>query len=248
VQLTPNFITVTSAISLLMGTSLGAIAGGDTSRFGALAACTAILVAALGFAAWFVRAGSLVSFVSETVLIGFKVGVALTLASTQLPKLLGISGAHGEFWKCVHHLFTHLNETKPASLTIGLAALAVLLFGKFFLKNKPVALVVVIGGIVAAGYFDLESRGVKMLGDVPRGIPIPGLPAVHLSDLNDLLPLAMACLMLAAVEPRPSAACSPRKTGGASTPTRSFSRWPAPILPRALGMAFRSAAACPSLS
>lgn len=193
-------ITVTSAISLLMGTSLGAIAGGDTARFGALAACTALLVAALAFAAWLIRAGSLVSFVSETVLIGFKVGVALTLASTQIPKLLGVSGAHGEFWECASHLVTHLNETKPASLTIGLAALAVLLLGKIFLKNKPVALFVVIGGILAAGFFDLGSRGVKMLGEVPQGIPLPGLPAVQWSDLNELLPLAMACFMLAAVE------------------------------------------------
>src|SRR6185312_7988879 len=49
-------ITVTSAISLLMGTSLGALAGGDASRFSALAACTAILVAGMAFIAWAVRA------------------------------------------------------------------------------------------------------------------------------------------------------------------------------------------------
>jgi MFS superfamily sulfate permease-like transporter len=46
----------------------------------------------------------------------------------------------------------------------------------------------------------LEARGVKMLGDVPRGLPMPGLPAVDWSDVNDLLPLALACFMLGAVE------------------------------------------------
>ena len=77
-------ITVTSAISLLIGTSLGDLAGGDPARYAALAAATALLVAALAFAAWLVRAGVIVNFISETVLIGFKTGVALVLASPQL--------------------------------------------------------------------------------------------------------------------------------------------------------------------
>src|SRR5207302_8585138 len=92
-------ITVTSAISLLVGASLGGIAGGDTSRFSALAAGTAVLVACIAFTAWLVKAGSIVNFISESVMVGFKCGVALFLASTQLPKLFGIHGAHGNFWK-----------------------------------------------------------------------------------------------------------------------------------------------------
>ena len=193
-------VTVTSAISLLMGTTLGSLAGGDSSRFAALAAGTAILVAVMAFVAWLVRAGSLVSFVSETVLIGFKAGVALTLASTQLPKLCGISGAHGSFWVCAGHFISHLGETNPASLTIGGLALAILILGKVLVKNKPVALFVVVGGIVASGALGLEARGVKVLGNVPQGLPSFGLQGLRADDLNDLLPLAMACFLLGAVE------------------------------------------------
>src|SRR5262245_53754747 len=65
-------ITVTSAISLLMGSSLGALAGGDTTRFGALAAGTALLVAAIAFVAWLLKAGFMGQLISGTVLIGFK--------------------------------------------------------------------------------------------------------------------------------------------------------------------------------
>ena len=86
-----------SAISLLIGSSLGSMVGGDPARFGAMAACTALLTATIAFLAWLAHAGSLVNFVSETVLIGFKVGVALQLASTQLPKLFGVKGGHGNF-------------------------------------------------------------------------------------------------------------------------------------------------------
>jgi high affinity sulfate transporter 1 len=193
-------ITVTSAISLLMGTTLGRIAGEDPTRFAALAACTALMVAAIAFVAWLVRAGSLVNFVSETVLIGFKLGVALTLAGTQLPKLFGMPSAHGGFWHCAEHFVAHLNAINPAALTVGAGALGVLIAGKFLLPNRPVALVVIVGGIIAARRLDLEARGVRMLGEVPEGLPMLGLPAVQWSDLNTLLPLAMACFLLGAVE------------------------------------------------
>src|SRR5439155_19515479 len=59
-------ITVTSAISLLTGASLGDIARGDTTRFGALAAATALLVAVIAFVAWLAKAGSVVNFISES--------------------------------------------------------------------------------------------------------------------------------------------------------------------------------------
>jgi sulfate permease, SulP family len=143
-------ISVTSAISLLVGASLDEVAGGNAARFGALAAGTAVLVGLIALIAWLVKAGVIVNFISESVMTGFKGGVALFLASTQLPKLFGIHGAHGSFWVNSGHFFKHLNETNPTSLLLGAIALAVLVLGKLFLKNKPVALFVVIGAIVAA--------------------------------------------------------------------------------------------------
>src|SRR5213082_634701 len=125
-------ITVTSAISLLVGASLGGIAGGDTSRFSALAAGTAVLVACIAFTAWLVKAGSIVNFISESVMVGFKCGVALFLASTHLPKLFGIHGVHGNFWKNTGNFLTHLHETNLTSLTIGGVALVALVLGKIF--------------------------------------------------------------------------------------------------------------------
>jgi len=193
-------ITVTSAISVLVGASLGDLAGGDASRFWALASCTALIVGVLGFIAWLARAGVIVNFISESVLVGFKCGIALFIASTQLPKLFGFKGSHGDFWERSGYFFSHLRETNTASLLLGLGALALLLLGKRFLKNKPVALFVVIAGIVVASMMDLGSLGVKLLGQVPQGLPPFGLPAVHVSDLNDLLPLALGCFLLGMVE------------------------------------------------
>jgi MFS superfamily sulfate permease-like transporter len=126
--------------------------------------------------------------------------VALFLASTQLPKLFGFSSAHGSFWENSGHFLQHLGETNRASLAIGLTALALLVLGRVFLKRVPVALFVVIGGILASAWLGLEAYGVKLLGEVPEGLPAIGLPAMRWTDLNELLPLALACFLLGAVE------------------------------------------------
>ena len=192
--------SVTSAISLVIGSSLAQMTGGNTARFGALAAGTALLVSLIAFIAWLVKAGVMVHFISESVMTGFKCGVALFLASTQLPKLFGFHSAHGSFWENTGFFFKHLSETNSMSLIVGGIALALLILGKIFLKHKPVALFVVIGGIVAASAFSLETHGVKLIGAVPQGIPPFRLPAVYWQDLNQLLPLAFACFLLGAVE------------------------------------------------
>src|SRR5262249_60739480 len=104
-------VSVTSAISLVIGSSLGEMTGGNTIRFGALAAGTALLVSLIAFTAWLVKAGVLVHFISESVMTGFKCGVALFLASTQLPKLFGFHSAHGSFWENAGFFLKHLGET-----------------------------------------------------------------------------------------------------------------------------------------
>jgi MFS superfamily sulfate permease-like transporter len=117
-----------------------------------------------------------------------------------LPKLFGFKGGEGSFWRRSGHFLLHLNETNPASLTVGLAALAVLVLGKLFLKNRPVGFVCRDRRNCCRIPHAFGRAGVKLLGEVPQGLPALALPAVQWSDLNNLLPLAIACFMLGAVE------------------------------------------------
>src|SRR5437660_12483071 len=82
----------TSAIALLLGVTLAPLAGGDPARQAALASLTALIVAGVFVLAWLLRLSVLVSFISESILTGFKAGAALVIASTQLPKLFGVTG------------------------------------------------------------------------------------------------------------------------------------------------------------
>ncbi|MEI7901942.1 MAG: SulP family inorganic anion transporter, partial [bacterium] len=229
-------ITVTSAISLLIGSTLGGLAGGDVSRFGALASGTALLVAVLAFVAWLVQAGAIVRFISEGVMIGFKCGVALFLASTQAPKLCGFhSVAYGDFWANSAQFIKHLHEANLASFGIGAAALVLLVLGKVFLKNKPVALLVVAGSIMVSSLLGLETFGVASLGSVPYGLPPVGLPDIHVSDLNTLLPLAFACFLLGAVETAAIGRMFTAKHGGRLDANQEFAALAAANLAAGLG-------------
>ena len=193
-------VTVTSAISLLVGSTLAPIANGDPAHYAAMASATAVMVAALALLARLFRAGAVVNFISEPVLVGFKCGVALYLASSQLPKLCGIKGGHGDFWEKSADFIRHAGETNHASLLMGGVALVLLLSGKRFLPGKPVALVVVVAGLLLGANVDLAARGVKLLGEVPQGFPEFRCGILGREDLNTLLPLAMACFLLGAVE------------------------------------------------
>lgn len=193
-------ISVTSAISLLIGATLGGMDNGDPARHAALAAAAALMVGVFGLVAYAIRAGTIVNFFSETVLVGFKVGVACVLASTQLPKLFGFAGSHGDFWEAMAQFLRSLGQSNPTALLVGLTALAIIVAGKTFLKNRPVALVVLVGSIVVSRLLELDTRGVKLIGDVPSGLPLPSLPMLTRADLNGLFPLAAACFLLAAVE------------------------------------------------
>jgi len=194
-------VTVTSAISLLVGPSLAPRAGGDPGRFGALAAATALLVSALSCLVLLFRAGGIVNFISEPVLIGFKVGVGLILTVSQLPKLCRFAGDHGGLGDQVTHFCHHLRDIHPASAAVGLTALLLLTVGRRFFPFKPLALPVVILSLLPGIFVDPATFGIQTLGHFRQALPTPGPPAgLTWEDLHNLLPLAMACTLLGAVE------------------------------------------------
>ena len=181
-------VTVTTALSLLTGASIGAMSGGDPARHAALAAGLTLILALIAVLAWLIRAGNAVAFFSETVLIGFKTGLAFYLASTQLPKLFGFKGTQGDFWDRAIYFVRSSCATQPTALGVGAVALVVLFAGKLWFKKLPIAFLVVVGGILVARLLELGERGVSLLGPVPQGLPALGLPAVTRADLNELLP------------------------------------------------------------
>jgi MFS superfamily sulfate permease-like transporter len=113
-----------------------------------------------------------------------------------------------------------------------------LILGKIFLKHKPVALFVVIGGIVASTLLGMDAKGVKLLVEVPQGLPGVGIPDIYWSDVNALLPLALACFMLAAVETAAIGRTFTAKHGGRLDANQEFLALAASNLAAGLGRGF----------
>lgn len=149
----------TSAIALLVTATVAGMAGGDSSRWAEIASLAALVVAALSLLAWLLRLSGLVSFISETILLGFKAGAALTIGMTQLPKLFGVSGGGDHFFERAWTLAGQLGETNVFVFGMGLAALALLLLGEKFLPQRPIALLVVLFALLQC-----RSRSPRCVG------------------------------------------------------------------------------------
>jgi high affinity sulfate transporter 1 len=190
----------TSAISMLVGVTVAGMAQGDPGRWADIAALTALVMAAMCVLAWLLRLSSLVNFISETILLGFKAGAALTIALTQLPKLFGVTGGGEHFFERIVILGGQLPDTNLAVLAFGLVALALLLLGEKLLPGLPVALFVVVISIIVLSVTPLADLGFNVVGALPQGLPDFHAPGLRVRDVDGVIPLAFACLLLAYVE------------------------------------------------
>jgi high affinity sulfate transporter 1 len=190
----------TSAIAMLIGGGLATAAAGDPARLAALAAGTALLTAAICFVAWLFRLNQVVNFISETNLVGFKAGAALTIAVSQMPKVLGVPGGGEGFFDRLWKIFSQVREANLWIVGVAACALLLLWLGERFLPGRPTALAVVVLGIAAAAFLPLSGHGVALTGQLPEGLPRVGMPDVSFKDMDDLLELAFACFLLMFVE------------------------------------------------
>lgn len=190
----------TAAISVMVAGVVGTMAGGDMANYAAMAAITAGLVAAICLLAWIMRLSTFVNFISETILLGFKAGAALSIASMQLPKIFGVAGKGTSFVAQIISVVPQLGDAHPAVIALGIGSLVLLLAGERFFPGRPVSLIVVVLSICAVSLFNLGSQGIRVVGQIPAGLPSFGLPSVSLSQLEGLLELAFACFLLSYIE------------------------------------------------
>ena len=187
----------TSALAIVLASSVAAMGGDDPSRAVAIGSAVALMVGMICVAGRFVGLANAAYFISNPVLIGFKTGAALYIASTQLPKLFGLEGATGNFFSRVAHVAVSLPETHVPSLLFGLVAIALFMVFERVFPGRPTTLIVVIVAIAMMTVFGLSESGIKIVGDLPSGLPGISVPTINASDISALIPVALACFVLA---------------------------------------------------
>ena len=187
----------TSALAIVIASGVAAMGGEDPARAVALASAVALMVGIICVAGRFLGLANAAYFISDPVLIGFKTGAALYIASTQLPKLFGVEGVTGNFFERVSHIVVSLPESHVPSLLFGLAAIVLFMVFERLLPGRPTTLIVVVAAIAVMTVFGLSEVGIKIVGDLPSGLPEISLPNIHAADISALIPVALACFVLA---------------------------------------------------
>ncbi|NMC40519.1 MAG: sulfate permease, partial [Bacteroidales bacterium] len=190
----------TSAISMLVGVTLADLSGGDIQRWIDLASLTALIVGCISVLAYILRLSSVINFISEIVLTGFKAGAAVAIALTQLPKLFGVPGGGESVADRFIILINQLPDTKFTVLAFGLTAIVLLFAGNKVFPGKPIALVVVVLSVLAITFVIPGSTDFRTVGLIPQGLPDFYLPSLNLKDAGMVTPLAFACFLLAYIE------------------------------------------------
>ena len=190
----------TSSISLMIGSTVAVISGGDPVKWAGIAALTAFVVGIISLLAFAFKLSSLVNFISDNILLGFKAGVALSMMSTQLPKLFGLEGGGHNLFTTLGNLVPQLSNTNWVVLSFGLAALGILILGDYFFPGKPVSLLVVIASVIVLSVTDLASAGLQVTGPIPNELPSISKPSLRLRDIDGIFPLAFACFLMGYIE------------------------------------------------
>lgn len=180
-------------VSLLVAAAVGPIAGGDTGVYISLTLLLSLMVGVLQFGLGIARFGFLVNFLSHPVLTGFTSAAALIIGLSQLKHLLGVDIARSNY---IHEILfaaaQKLGEVHGLTLLLGLSSIVLLIGLRRWLPAIPGALVAVAFTTTTVWAFGLAEAGVRIVGQVPGGLPSPTVPALGWSAVESLVPSALA--------------------------------------------------------
>ncbi|MEW2391131.1 sulfate permease [Streptomyces venezuelae] len=190
-------------------------ADGDPDRAVALASMLSLMVAGIMILASTARLGYVAELISKPTMIGYMNGLAVTILVGQLPKLLGFKvDADGLIDECVS-VAEGLADGKAvgAAVAVGCGGIVLILALQRWLPRVPAVLVMVVSAIGAVVVFDLEDRGVSLVGVLPEGFPPLTVPDVRLDDLGPLLAGALGIAVVSLADTISNASAFASRTG-----------------------------------
>jgi SulP family sulfate permease len=188
-------------VSLMTLTGVSAVAEPGSSEFIVLAAVLALMVGVMQLLLGVLRVGFVVNFLSHAVISGFTSAAAIIIGLSQLKHLLGVSTprTHNVF-ELLWETGKRLGDVNPITLLIGVGSIVALLLLKRLGRYFPAPLVVVVASTALVYFFNVQERGVNIVGDVPPGLPGFALPAFDMGVLQALLGVALAVTFVSFME------------------------------------------------
>ncbi len=188
-------------IALLISTGVGAYAKPDTPEFIGMTILLSLLVGIIQAAMGLLRLGFLVNFLSHPVISGFTSGAALIIGFSQLKHLVGIPlPSTQQLPELIGFFVSHIREIHFPTMLLGLAGIALILGGRKLDKRIPGPLLAVVAGIAAVHFLNLDQQGVRVIGQVPSGLPEWKLPTGSREAVMNLAPIALTIALISFME------------------------------------------------
>ena len=197
----PQFIFgVDAAPAALVGAALLSMnIQGSTKEAMEVVPIITFLVAVWLLAFYFMKAGKFVNYISAPVMGGFITGICTTIILMQVPKIMGGTSGTGELPELVEHIIDTGKDINMPSIYIGIVALIILLVSKKIMSKFPMAVVLMVIGVIMTKFMPLQQWGVKTLDSVALGLPswkVPDFGAYTMTDLV-MISLSVAVVIIA---------------------------------------------------
>jgi sulfate permease, SulP family len=205
----------TNATSLMVFATVSALAAPFTPTYVALVLTLNLMVGLMKLGLGVARLGSLVNFISTSVVIGFTAGAGLLIIGAQLRNFFGIDvPQEASFIAGIRDVVTHLGETRPPVLAVGVFTLVAALAGRRWFPRVPYMLTgIVLGALLAYLLSLLGIANVPTIGALPSAVPPLSMPDVTPGTWQTLAPIALALTVIGLSEAISSARAVALKSG-----------------------------------
>ncbi len=180
-----------STITPIFAGSLAVLAAAGSPAYLGLATLLALMTGAILVIAGLFRLGWIANLLSIPVMTGFLAGIAVHIAVSQLPTLLGVAAGEGNLLQSLVAALGELPDTNPYSLALGAGVFGVIFAVEKIDSRIPGALVALVGATLLTLWFGFEQRGVAVIGAVTVGLPGFAVAMPDVTDIVHLLPLAL---------------------------------------------------------
>jgi SulP family sulfate permease len=191
----------TTAISIVIFSAVSHHVEPNSPEFVGLALTLTFLAGIYQLGFGLARLGSLVNFVSHTVVVGFTAGAAILIVTSQIKHVLGIAIPRGEsflhVWMDIYLLYSQIN---PYVVLVALVTVISIIVSKIFISKLPNLLIGMLVGSFVAYYLGGEGKGITLIGAIPAQLPPLSMPDLSLSTIKVLAPEAFAIALLGLIE------------------------------------------------
>jgi len=220
-----------TATGLISALTVGAVATQGTADFNTLTSTLAVLIGIFFFSFGIMRMGWVASFIPTPVMRGFIEGLVYVTIIGQVPHLLGISGASGNFFTKIWSVLQHLSDLSVGPVLTGMLCLTAMLLLRYMAPAVPAALVVMAVATILIGLLGGETTGVHVAGHIPSGLPHLTSPNLDATILYELAPGALAIVLVGYAEALGAAKAAAMQGGGDINPNQELvAHGPANIL------------------